>query len=274
MHPFTIVFIYLLLVYICANIIHMEYKTGTNINLLFSQPQNTVITVKGLTAAGVTHAQILRFEKADILKRLNTGAYARFNENPDILGAIYSLQNDLKLTAHIGGRTALSLVYGKTQYAAERKSELFCYKQEKLPAWFKSVYADSYTQFMTDFLPEKEGLTEWEHAGYRILVSSQERALLEMLYQVPGTVTPQEAFEILQLITAIKPAVMQKLLESCKSVKAKRLLLCFAELCGHQWFSRLKIENIDLGSGKREIANGGKLYTKYNLVLPEGLETL
>ena len=252
----------------------MEYKTGTKIKPLLSQPQNTVITVKGLTAAGVTHAQILRFEKAEILKRLNTGAYARFNENPDILGAIYSLQNDLNLTAHIGGRTALSLVYGKTQYAAERKTELFCYKQEKLPAWFKSIYAGSYTQFMTDFLPATDGLTEWEHAGYKSLVSTQERALLEMLYQVPGTVTPQEAFEIMQLITAIKPAAMQKLLESCKSVKTKRLLLCLSEACGHQWFSRLKIENIDLGSGIREITKGGKYNTKYNLVLPEGLETL
>ena len=205
---------------------------------------------------------------------MNTGAYARFNENPDILGAIYSLQTDLKLTAHIGGRTALSLVYGKTQYAAERKTELFCYKQEKLPAWFKSIYADSYTQFMTDCLSAKEGLTEWEHDGYKMLVSTQERALLEMLYQVPGTVTPQEAFEILQLVTAVKPALMQKLLECCKSVKTKRLLLCFAELCGHQWFYRLKTENIDLGSGIREITKGGKYNTKYKLVLPEGLETL
>mgnify|MGYP001740728864 CR=1 FL=1 len=252
----------------------MEYKSGTNINLLLSQPQNTVITVKGLIAAGVSHAQILRFEKNGILKRLSSGAYARFNDSPDILGAIYSLQNNLKLTAHIGGRTALSLVYGKTQYAAERKTELFCYKQEKLPAWFKSLYADSYTQFMTDFLPDTEGLAEWKHAGYKSLVSTQERALLEMLYQVPLSVTPEEAFEIMQLVTAIKPALMQKLLESCKSVKTKRLLLCLAELCGHQWFTRLKTEDIDLGSGKREIAKGGKLYTKYNLVLPEGLETL
>lgn len=252
----------------------MEYKTSTNLNLLLSQPQNTVITVKGLTAAGVKHSQILRFEKAGILKRLDLGAYARINDNPDILGAIYSLQNDLKLTSHVGGRTALSLVYGKTQYAAERKTELFCFKQEKLPAWFKSLYADFYIQFMTDFLPASEGLSEWDNAGYKSLVSTQERALLEMLYQVPDSVTPQEAFEIMQLVTAVKPAVMQNLLENCKSVKTKRLLLCFAELCGHQWFSRLKTDNINLGSGKREIVKGGKLNKKYNLVLPEGLENL
>ncbi|MBO4319215.1 MAG: type IV toxin-antitoxin system AbiEi family antitoxin domain-containing protein [Treponema sp.] len=252
----------------------MEYKIGTNLKLLLSQPQNTVITVKGLTASGIKHSQILRFEKAGLIKRLNPGAYARFNEDPDILGAVYSLQNDLKLSVHIGGRTALFLVYGKTHYATERKTELFCYKQEKLPVWFKSLYADSYTQFMTDFLPAAEGLVTWEHAGYKSLVATQERALLEMLYQVPGSVTPQEAFEIMQLVTVIKPALMQKLLENCKSVKTKRLLLCFAELCGNQWFNRLKTENIDLGSGIREITKGGKLNTKYNLVLPEELETL
>lgn len=252
----------------------MQNNSGTNLKLLFSHPQNTVITAKGLTAEGLSHSQILRFENSGIIKRLKPGAYARFNENPDILGAIFSLQNDLKLTCHIGGRTALSLVYGKTQYAAERKTELFCYKQEKLPTWFKSLYKDSYTQFMTDFLPSNEGLVEWENTGYKSLVSTQERALLEMLYQVPASVSPQEAFEIMQLVTAIKPAAMQKLLENCKSIKSKRLLLCFAELCGHQWFSRLKADTIDLGSGIREISKGGKLNTKYNLVLPEGLETL
>ena len=232
------------------------------------------MTAKGLTASGITRAQILRFEKAGLIKRLNTGAYARFNDEPDILGAIYTLQNDLKLTAHIGGRTALSLVYGKTQYAAERKTELFCYKHEKLPAWFKSLFSDSYTQFMTNFLPASEGLADWENTGYKIRVSTMERALLEMLYQVPDSVTPQEAVEIMQLATAIKPSAMQKLLENCKSVKTKRLLLCFAELCGHQWFFRLKADKIDLGSGNREIAKGGKLNAKYNLVLPEGLESL
>ena len=69
----------------------MEYKIGTNLKLLLSQPQNTVITVKGLTASGIKHSQILRFEKAGLIKRLNPGAYARFNEDPDILGAVYSL---------------------------------------------------------------------------------------------------------------------------------------------------------------------------------------
>lgn len=121
---------------------------------------------------------------------------------------------------------------------------------------------------MTDFLPDTEGLVNWEHDGYVSLVSSQERALLELLYQVPSSVTPQEALEITQLVTVLKPSVLQNLLENCKSIKTKRLLLCFAELCGHQWFSRLKLESIDLGSGIREITKGGKLNSKYNLVLP------
>lgn len=252
----------------------MRANSGTNLKLLFSQPQNTVISVRGLTSAGITHSQILRFEKNGILKRLSSGAYARFNENPDILGAIYTLQKELNQTTHLGGRSALAIVYGKAQYAAERKTELFCNKQEKLPTWFKTLFVNSYTQFMTDFLPLSEGLYDWEHNGYKTFVSTQERALLEILYQVPSAVTPEEAFEIMQLVTSIKPAVMQKLLENCKSVKTKRLLLCFAELCGHQWFSRLNPKNLDLGSGIREITKGGKLNAKYNLVLPEGLENL
>ncbi len=67
---------------------------------------------------------------------------------------------------------------------------------------------------------------------------------------------------------------MQNLLENCKSIKSKRLLLCFAGLCEHQCFSRLNTQKIDLGSGIREITKGGKLNSKYNLVLPENLESL
>ncbi|WP_407434399.1 type IV toxin-antitoxin system AbiEi family antitoxin domain-containing protein [Treponema sp.] len=252
----------------------MKNNSGTNLKLLFSQPQNTVMTVKGLVESGLKHYEILRFEKSGIIKRLSSGAYSRFNENPDVFGAVNALQRDLKQSSHIGGRTALALVYGKIQYAADRKIEIFSYKQEKFPTWFKTLYSSSCIQFMTDFLPSMEGLNEWKHDGYTSLVSAQERALLELLYQVPNSVTPQEAFEIMQLITVIKPSVMQKLLENCKSIKTKRMLLCFAELCGHQWFHRLKTESMDLGSGIREITKGGKLYSNFNLVLPEGLESL
>jgi len=232
------------------------------------------MTVKGLTEAGLKHYEILKLEKSEIIKRLNAGVYARFNENPDVFGAVYALQNDLTQSSHIGGRTALSLVYGKAQYASSKRIEIFSYKQEKLPTWFKNLYSPSIVQFMTDFLPATEGLTEWHHDAYTIQVSMLERALLELLYLVPNFVMPQEALEIMQLVTAIKPSAMQNLLEKCKSIKTKRLFLCFAELCGHQWFSRIEINSINLGTGVREITKGGKLYSKYNLVLPGELETL
>ncbi len=247
---------------------------NTNLKFLFSRPQNTVVTAKSLSGSGIKHYEILRFEKNGIIKRLSNGAYSRFNENPDIFGAIYSLQTDLKQTSHIGGRTVLSIVYGKTQYAAEHKKEIFSNKHETFPTWFKNIYKDSYTQFMTDFIPATESLEEWNHDGYKMLVSSLERALLEVMYLIPNYVSSEEAFEIMQLATSIRPTEMQNLLENCKSIKAKRLLLCFADLCGHQWFPRLNIEKIDLGSGIREITKGGKLNSKYNLVLPENLESL
>ena len=46
------------------------------------------------------------------------------------------------------------------------------------------------------------------------------------------------------------------LLESCSSVKIKRLFMHAAEQLNHPWLSRLDLSNVDFGSGKRTIHAG------------------
>jgi len=60
---------------------------------------------------------------------------------------------------------------------------------------------------------------------------------------------------------------MQMLLESCSSVKAKRLFLYYAREASHSWYPALDRSRIDLGAGKRELVKGGKLDKEFLLTV-------
>ena len=76
---------------------------------------------------------------------------------------------------------------------------------------------------------------------------------------------------MLEGLSTLRPKQVQELLEECKSIKAKRLFLYFAERAGHSWFKYIDQTKIDLGSGNRSLTDSGVLISKYNLVLPKEL---
>ncbi len=71
----------------------------------------------------------------------------------------------------------------------------------------------------------------------------------------------------MESLTSLCPQVVQRLLESCTSVKTKWLFMHAAEQLDHPWLSRLNLSYIDFGSGRRTIHAGGRLDKKYNLVV-------
>ena len=72
-------------------------------------------------------------------------------------------------------------------------------------------------------------------------------------------------------LATLRPGSVQELLESCKSIKTKRLFLYFAQRAGHSWFKHIDTSRIELGNGNRSLVKGGVLVPKYKLVLPEEL---
>lgn len=86
---------------------------------------------------------------------------------------------------------------------------------------------------------------------------------------MPKDESIDEANYLMEGLSSLRPSVLQTLLETCKSVKVKRLFLYMAEHHNHAWFKRLETSSMDLGSGKREIIKGGKLDKKYKIVVPE-----
>ena len=105
-----------------------------------------------------------------------------------------------------------------------------------------------------------------------MLVSGAARAMMECLYLVPKHQSLMECHEIMAGLNNLRPTQVQQLLEQCKSVKVKRLFLYLAERSGHEWVNHLKLEKIDLGSGKRTIIKGGVYNAKYQITVDKELE--
>jgi hypothetical protein len=126
--------------------------------------------------------------------------------------------------------------------------------------------------YSSSFLPPDLGLSNVDHQTYQLNISGAARAMLECLYLVPENQPLVECYELMESLNNLQPAKVQALLESCTSIKVKRLFLYLAEKAKHAWFNYLKPEEIDLGSGKRSLAKNGTYIPKYQITVPKELE--
>lgn len=221
---------------------------------------------------GFSYELLRKYEKSGWLDSLGYGAYKLHGDRVDWTGALWALQTQTRKKVHAGGKTALELL-GYAHYLRQRATNVYLFGPEKeaLPLWFKR-----YDWGLTlKFSPVKlfsaaieEGFSEYRNGELSIRISSPERAAMEMLYHVPGEQTFEEALLIMENLTTLRPALVQKLLEICNSIKVKRLFLYGAEKNGYPWVKRLDLANVALGSGKRVITKGGVLDNKYHITVP------
>lgn len=119
--------------------------------------------------------------------------------------------------------------------------------------------------------PSHDSLT-WRRFGdsdWPVVLSTPERAVLELLDELPGFETFHQVDVLMDGLTSFSPHRMSRLLRECRSVKVKRLFLWFAERHGHPWLSRLDRDGIDLGKGKRMLVRHGKLDPTYQITVPK-----
>ena len=250
-----------------------ESKLNT---LLSSQPLGIVLSSAWLVEQGYSLDLQKQYRKSQWFDSIGTGALIRHGDQVDYLGGIHALQFQLGLSVHPAAKTALSL-QGKAHYLelSAKKAQLFGGKGENVPLWFKKRdWGLSIESKLTGFLPPDLGLVDIEHKTFKVKVSNPARAVMECLYLAPKTQPLLEAYELVEGLNNLRPATVQKLLEACTSVKVKRLFLYMAERAGHEWFSYIDMDKVDLGSGKRAIVSNGVYVSKYQITVPEVLGAL
>ena len=137
---------------------------------------------------------------------------------------------------------------------------LFTSKDQRLPGWLKEGEWDMTVKyFTTNLFPCGLGVDTMDYQGHKLLLSTPERAFMECLHLAPANFTFLDVYYVMEMLTTLRPKLLQDLLEKCSSVKVKRVFLYMAEKSGHQWFNALDISKIDLGNGKRFLAEGGEI---------------
>jgi hypothetical protein len=203
--------------------------------------------------------------------------------------------------SHVGGRTAI-VQRGLGHYARTREAETIqLFGPETLPSWVNKLdlpetfeqrrdaafqglrvcrdekgtlhqFGKDERPISSENLPDL-GLVEvkWGTFDWPLIFSTEERAILELLQNVPERESIHEAFVLLQGLVNLRPQRVSALLRACQSIKAKRLFLALAERAGHAWFRHLDLKGVELGSGKRSLFPGGRLDPKYHITLPADL---
>ncbi len=238
-----------------------------------SWPPNAVYLTAWLVEQGYSTQLLNRYKKSKWIHTLGNGAVLKTGDTPTIEGAMYALQKQAKLSVHPAGKTALEIL-GKAHYLAfnQRHYVLFSQANESLPSWMINRNWDMEIHHVsTSFLPTHLGLVEHVINGLNINISNPARALMECLYQVPKKQDLLECYQIMQGLNNLRPIVVQQLLEACTSIKVKRLFLFLATKSEHQWLSHVKLSNIDLGKGKRQIVENGVFIPAFKITVPKSL---
>ena len=247
----------------------------TKINLLIQTlPRGSVLLPSWLLSQGYSYELQQCYRKSGWLKSIGKGAMLKSSDPLVLTGALSALQNVENLTIHVGGRSALEL-QGLAHYLQINSYEttLFINDRTKLPVWFENNDWNTKIKLfrLSLFNNETLGMTDFQDGELTMKISNPARAIMECLALCPDKFPLSESFELMEGLGSLRPVKVQELLESCKSLKAKRLFLYFAEKATHGWFKHLDISKVDIGVGKRSLVESGVFVSKYKLVLPNEL---
>ena len=220
----------------------------------------------------VARSLIHRYESTGLIKGLGGGAYVKANGLPlNWQSAILTAQTEVELPIHVGGHSVFYLM-GLNQYLRfDKKHIVFIVVREKLriPIWLKKNDWGVKFQFKTSRLfDDDSGLEVFKRSKFPIIIASRERAVMEMI----DSMDLSESFESLEQyfegLTNIRASLTQGLLESCNSIKVKRVFLFMATKLDLPIIKKINISKVDLGQGKRVVVKSGVFSKEFNITVP------
>ena len=111
----------------------------------------------------------------------------------------------------------------------------------------------------------------WE-GGLPLILSCPERAVLELLDELPHRESFHQADMLIEGLANLSPRRLDKLLIDCRSIKVKRLFFFFADRHRHSRLRHVNKNAVDLGKGKRMLVRGGTLNAAYQITVPGDLD--
>ena len=253
----------------------MDKQNGTKLNKMLTQwPRGVVGIYSFFKQLNISPQLIAVYRKNGWVKKISSGAFARMDDKEmHWTGGLYAIQKYLDLPIHVGGITALEAA-GYSHFVGQNERMtvwLYGIRGTKLPQWFAAADWKVTIRYRTAMLfnnVRNIGFAPHEIHGQSLVISTPERAIFEVLDLVSDSIDFEHAKNLMEGLNTLRPDIVQKLLEQCRSIKVKRLFLFLAGHCGHEWKQHLRQKKIYLGAGARSIAKHGVLDPEYKITIP------
>ena len=272
---------------------HKEKQKSSLQVLLDGVPDGFLVDHAWLVAHGVDGQLLHDYLAQGYLERIERGVYRRslpgcsqsFSSLAEVPAGVVmvSLQWVMNYRVHLGGKSALSFRLLRSQKIFVNYFGFYLYGE--FPSWLKRVPLRGDFQYRSTSLfgHNTAGIFSGEFRSkfspwgsperWPLRISSRERALLELLDELPHRVSFADVDEEFRRLNDLRPDELMNLLHLCRSVKVRRLFCVFAERHQHYWWKKMDPSLIDLGSGPRAlpVVPSGSLHPKYDIMVPEKL---
>jgi len=272
----------------------MAKQNGSKLNQLSRElPEGLLVDAARLSKHGYSTSLRSQYADAGWLQQPARRVYRRSRGELTWQQVVVSLQSLLNYPLVVGGHTALELL-GLAHYLSPNTKDVNLYGTKAPPSWLPELKVDVHFHYHNerrlfvkastngrspahDKAPPSERVVTinvgWNDE-WPLKLSTPERAILEMLDELPAHESFDHVDKIMEGLVNLSPRRLQELLVDCKSVKVKRLFFYFADRHSHAWLKHLNKKAIDLGKGKRMLVRGGKLDHRYQITVPDNLNAL
>jgi hypothetical protein len=251
----------------------------SNMRKLADLPPGWIIDGAWLAANGISRQSASAYVASGWLDRVAAGLYRRGGHRPvaaDWLIAVASIQALLGHRCHVGGATAISL-RGMAHYIRMRGPEPV-YLYGDAPSWVDRLPSDGvfHRRPPSLFSDRYSALSAISTDGISITVSLPERAMMEAIDELrPGLdgAAFDTADKAMESLVTMRPRVVTALLESCRSIKTKRIFCVLAKRHAHPWWKHVDMSSVDMGRGDRAFVKGGSMHPDYRITVPSEIAT-
>jgi hypothetical protein len=262
----------------------MPLNSERRIQLNGILPEGMVIARKWLLHNNFDRHAIDNLVKTGQLEPLANGVFKRPNSGLTWQGLVSSLQQLFSIDVVVGGITSLELQGFSHYLPMSAQTIIHLYSGRPLPKWVHSfnqaTFIEHRIKFLSgiagkNFIPSYDNHTyehKWAEGKFPLFLSIPERAILEVLEDVPEKISFEQAEQLMQGMTTLSPGRITELLTLSRSLKAKRLFLWFSDRQAYPWLQKIERDKINLGKGKRRLAKEGKLDKKYLITVPRNYE--
>ncbi len=209
--------------------------------LQIKEPRGAPLDTATLQDHGISSALAHEYVKSGWLERLGRGVFMFAGDELERDPTLRFLERKLP-RLHVASKTALAW-HGFRQNVAHRETLiLWGVRKGSLPTWFLDRFPARYSsaRLFDEELPGNSDLAPLPESPDGPKVSAPERALLEMLSEVGVHQPIEEARGIMESVRQLRVRQLTTLLEHCRTTKAIRLCVVWAEELGLPWAEKAR----------------------------------